>query len=84
VATDSTHPSERRSAENYGATTLEKDHFDDFDDEKFEEEKIAPLVPRLAVIREEPDDEASRDGITARAKVPSWDEIMFGIKPEEK
>jgi hypothetical protein len=84
VATDSTHPSERRSAENYGAATLEKDHFDDFDDEKFEEEKIAPLVPRLAVIREEPDDEASRDGITARAKVPSWDEIMFGIKPEEK
>ena len=41
-------------------------------------------VPRLAVIREEPDDEASRDGITARAKVPSWDEIMFGIKPEDK
>jgi len=41
-------------------------------------------VPRLAVIREEPDDEASRDGITARAKVPSWDEIMFGIKPDDK
>jgi hypothetical protein len=40
-------------------------------------------VPRLAVIREEPDDEATRDGITARAKVPSWDEIMFGIKPED-
>jgi hypothetical protein len=36
-----------------------------------------------AVIREEPDDEATRDGITARAKVPSWDEIMFGIKPED-
>ena len=40
-------------------------------------------VPRLAVIREAPDDEATRDGVTARAKVPSWDEIMFGIKPTE-
>ncbi|TRZ54538.1 MAG: DUF3071 domain-containing protein [Streptomycetaceae bacterium] len=42
-----------------------------------------PEVPRLAVIREAPDDDASRDGIVARAKVPSWDEIMFGIKPTE-
>jgi len=39
-----------------------------------------PEVPRLAVIREAPDDEAVRDGVVARAKVPSWDEIMFGIK----
>ena len=84
VSTDSTHPSERRSPENYGTQIEEKDRYDSFDDENFDEEKIAPLVPRLAVIREEPDDEASRDGITARAKVPSWDEIMFGIKPEEK
>jgi len=84
VSTDSTHPSERRNPENYGAQIEKKDSFDSFDDENFDEEKIAPLVPRLAVIREEPDDEASRDGITARAKVPSWDEIMFGIKPEEK
>jgi hypothetical protein len=84
VSTDSTHPSERRSPENYGAQIEVKDSFDSFDGENFDEEKIAPLVPRLAVIREEPDDEASRDGITARAKVPSWDEIMFGIKPEEK
>jgi len=42
-----------------------------------------PEVPRLAVIREVPDDEAARDGVVARAKVPSWDEIMFGIKPTE-
>jgi hypothetical protein len=84
VSTDTTHPSERRSAENQGVNIEEKNPFDGFDNEKFEDEKIAPLVPRLAVIREEPDDEASRDGITARAKVPSWDEIMFGIKPEEK
>ena len=43
-----------------------------------------PEVPRLAVIREMPDDEAARDGVVARAKVPSWDEIMFGIKPSEE
>ena len=42
-----------------------------------------PEVPRLAVIREAPDDEATRDGVIARAKVPSWDEIMFGMKPDE-
>ena len=85
VTTESTHPSERRSPENHGVSTLDKDRFNEFEDlERFEDEKISPLVPRLAVIREEPDDEASRDGITARAKVPSWDEIMFGIKPEDK
>jgi len=48
-----------------------------------EERTTEPDVPRLAVIRETPDDEAARDGIVARAKVPSWDEIMFGIKPTE-
>ena len=45
-----------------------------------EEATHPPEVPRLAVIREAPDDEAVRDGVVARAKVPSWDEIMFGIK----
>jgi len=85
VTTESTHPSERRSTENHGVSTIDKDRFNEFEDlESFDDEKISPLVPRLAVIREEPDDEASRDGITARAKVPSWDEIMFGIKPEDK
>ena len=84
VATESTHPSDRRSTDNQIGKVVEKDRFDEFEDEEFESEKIAPLVPRLAVIREEPDDEASRDGITARAKVPSWDEIMFGIKPDDK
>ena len=85
VTTESTHPSERRSPENHGVSTIDKDRFNEFEDlESFDDEKISPLVPRLAVIREEPDDEASRDGITARAKVPSWDEIMFGIKPEDK
>ena len=49
-------------------------------------EPVEPVreTPRLAVIREEPDDEAIKDGITARAKVPSWDEIMFGIKKDDE
>ena len=34
--------------------------------------------PRLVSIRETPETEAEKDGVTARAKVPSWDEIMFG------
>ena len=34
--------------------------------------------PRLVAIRETPDSEAAKDGVTGRAKVPSWDEIMFG------
>jgi hypothetical protein len=42
-----------------------------------------PETPRLAVIRETPSAADSQDGITARAKVPSWDEIMFGRKSEE-
>jgi hypothetical protein len=84
VTTESTHPSERRSTDHQIGKVIEKDRFDEFEGDEFENEKIAPLVPRLAVIREEPDDEASRDGITARAKVPSWDEIMFGIKPDDK
>ena len=41
---------------------------------------IAPVreTPRLVAIRETPSPHDSSDGITARAKVPSWDEIMFG------
>lgn len=40
-------------------------------------------TPRLAVIREVPTAADAVDGITARAKVPSWDEIMFGRKVDE-
>ena len=49
-------------------------------------EKIAEKIetPRLAVIRETPTPADSQDGITARAKVPSWDEIMFGHKAQEE
>ena len=78
VPTESSHPSERRIIDVYSEFRKESP------DQELEED-IEPVreVPRLAVIREEPDDEATRDGITARAKVPSWDEIMFGIKPED-
>ncbi len=34
--------------------------------------------PRLVSIRELPDEDGEKDGVTGRAKVPSWDEIMFG------
>jgi len=79
VPTETSHPSERRIIDVYSEFRKE------VSEEEIEDvvEEIRE-VPRLAVIREEPDDEASRDGITARAKVPSWDEIMFGIKPEDK
>ena len=42
-------------------------------------------TPRLTAVREEvePAPDAARDGVVNRAKVPSWDEIMFGKKPEE-
>ena len=35
-------------------------------------------TPRLVAIRETPGVADTEDGIVARAKVPSWDEIMFG------
>ena len=42
------------------------------------DEPVVRETPRLVAIRETPKPEDSSDGITARAKVPSWDEIMFG------
>lgn len=38
--------------------------------------------PRLVAIRETPDADAAKDGVTSRAKVPSWDEIMFGTQKQ--
>ncbi|MFM9151845.1 MAG: septation protein SepH [Candidatus Planktophila sp.] len=35
-------------------------------------------TPRLVAIRETPREEDRAEGIAGRAKVPSWDEIMFG------
>jgi hypothetical protein len=51
-------------------------------DEEFEAE-ISRETPRLVSIRETPAPGDKQDGITARAKVPSWDEIMFGQKPTD-
>jgi hypothetical protein len=55
-------------------------------DVEMEEESAVEEVreaPRLVSLRQEPDEAAAKDGITARAKVPSWDEIMFGIPKNE-
>jgi hypothetical protein len=51
-------------------------------DEEFEAE-VTRETPRLVSIRETPAPGDKQDGISARAKVPSWDEIMFGQKPKE-
>lgn len=40
--------------------------------------------PRLVSIRETPDEESARDGVIDRATVPSWDEIMFGSRKNDK
>lgn len=40
--------------------------------------------PRLVSIRETPDEEGARDGVTGRATVPSWDEIMFGSRKKDE
>lgn len=39
-----------------------------------------PETPRLVAIRDTPTQADSEDGVVARAKIPSWDEIMFGSK----
>jgi hypothetical protein len=52
-------------------------------DEEFEAE-VSRETPRLVSIRETPAPGDSQDGITSRAKVPSWDEIMFGRKTTEE
>lgn len=54
-------------------------HIEEEVDEEVEESFEAP---RLVAVREEPSESDRQDGITGRAKVPSWDEIMFGIKPK--
>jgi hypothetical protein len=37
-------------------------------------------TPRLVAIRTTPTAADAEDGVVARAKIPSWDEIMFGAK----
>ena len=39
-----------------------------------------PETPRLVAIRTTPTAQDAEDGVVARAKIPSWDEIMFGAK----
>lgn len=46
---------------------------------------VAPVeeraeTPRLVAIRDTPTAADAEDGVVARAKIPSWDEIMFGSK----
>lgn len=40
-------------------------------------------TPRLVSIRTDADSESAKDGVQGRAKVPSWDEIMFGQKKDQ-
>ena len=46
-------------------------------------EEERPETPRLVAIRDTPSAADSEDGVVARAKIPSWDEIMFGHKATE-
>jgi hypothetical protein len=49
-------------------------------------EDVTPYAPtKLASVDQvnEDDDEAKRDGVTRRIKIPSWDDIMFGKKDED-
>lgn len=78
-----THPSRASAPIRSVASSLEDllDH--DPTDEEFEAQ-ITHETPRLVSIRETPAPADKADGITARAKVPSWDEIMFGQKATEE
>jgi hypothetical protein len=74
VSAEQTHPSRIETAapvELPGASSL-------FSPVVVEEEK--PETPRLVAIRDTPTAADSEDGVVARAKIPSWDEIMFGSK----
>jgi hypothetical protein len=46
-------------------------------------EDIQPYAPTPLTTVDEIDEEAKRDGVTKRIKIPSWDDIMFGKKDEE-
>ncbi len=42
-------------------------------------EEIEPYKPTsISVVEDAPDEEAKKDGVTKRIKIPSWDDIMFG------
>ena len=74
ITAEPTHPSRIEPAapvELPGASSL-------FSPVVVEEEK--PETPRLVAIRDTPTAADAEDGVVARAKIPSWDEIMFGSK----
>jgi hypothetical protein len=42
-------------------------------------EEIEPYKPTsITAVEDLPDEEAKKDGVTKRIKIPSWDDIMFG------
>jgi hypothetical protein len=42
-------------------------------------EEIEPYKPTaISVVEDLPDEDAKKDGVTKRIKIPSWDDIMFG------
>jgi hypothetical protein len=46
-------------------------------------EDVQPYAPTPLTTIDEVDEEAKKDGVTRRIKIPSWDDIMFGKKDEE-
>ena len=46
-------------------------------------EEVAPYSPTPLSVVDEVDEEAKKDGVTRRIKIPSWDDIMFGKKDED-
>jgi hypothetical protein len=46
-------------------------------------EDVAPYAPTPLTTVDGIDEEAKRDGVTRRIKIPSWDDIMFGKKDED-
>jgi hypothetical protein len=77
ITAEPTHPSRIESpapVELPGANSL-------FSPVAVEEERAE--TPRLVAIRDTPTAADSEDGVVARAKIPSWDEIMFGHKKSE-
>jgi hypothetical protein len=74
ITAEPTHPSRNEPVapvELPGASSL-------FSPVVVEEERAE--TPRLVAIRDTPTAADSEDGVVARAKIPSWDEIMFGPK----
>jgi hypothetical protein len=46
-------------------------------------EDVAPYSPTPLAAIDEVDEDAKKDGVTRRIKIPSWDDIMFGKKDED-